>query len=217
MSQKQPDSYHSLIAGLSLDSSEESASDLAVLTHLANVVAGVTADIARQPEVIYPFFIYREASYHAYHRIVIYAHSSSDKQDVSFVGFVSRRRAQLDPEIVQQVSDIDKTLVMELAVHGNLLNYSSMQLHDGNWFNLVQFARPDGKEAVPATKTHQYAAYELAPRYYRWIRLHHGLIPRGDPANGLQLHSTKYYTFHASTPRPDIRVHHYQQDLVMQP
>jgi hypothetical protein len=100
---------------------------------------------------------------------------------------------------------------MELAAQGDLLNYSSMQLHDGNWFNLVQFTEPSGKEHLLSTKTHQYAAYELAPRYYRWIRLHHGIIRHGDPLNGLHLHLTKYYTFQSPELRPDIRVHHYQQ------
>jgi hypothetical protein len=203
-------SDYALINGLVLDDNESGIADVAVLTYMAHIVADVVAELVAQPEVVYPFLSYREEYFHAFHRVVIYSQPAIAGRDVPFVGFVSQRLSQASGELGQKLSEVDRVLIMELAEQGSLLNYSSLQLHDGNWFNLVQFARTDGKEALLATKTHQHAAYELAPQYYRWIRLHHGLIPQGDPACGLELHLTKYYTFQAPSQRPDIRVQQYQ-------
>jgi hypothetical protein len=210
MSQEQPGSSHASVAELPLNDHNEALFDISVLTSMAHVVADVTAELANQPEVSYPYILYRDRSSHLSHRVIIYAPPQPDGRDIPFVGFVSHHRPQVDPELVRQMDDVDATLVMELAAHGNLLSYSSLQLRERYWLNLVQFARPDGKETILATRTHQYAAYQLAPYFYHWIRLHHGTILQGDPANGLQLHLTKYYTFPAVALPPNIRVQHYQ-------
>ena len=213
MVQEQLSHYTHLIDTLSLNESEHDTSDSSVLTYMAHVVTAVAKDVALQPEPLYPFFTYREELFHAFHRIIVYRRPLPVGQDIPFVGFISQRQPQVSPELVKKLDEVDKILVSELTAQGDLLTYSSLQLHDGNWFNLVQFAHLSGKEHLLATRTHQHAAYELAPLYYRWIRLHHGLIPQGDPENGLRLHLTKYYTFQAPVLRPTIRIHHHLQTI----
>jgi hypothetical protein len=205
--------YVSLIDTLSLDGSEDDTSDLSVLTYMAHMVAVVALEVNAQPEPLYPFFTYRKESFHAFHRIIVYRPSLPPGQDIPFVGFISRRQAQVSAELVKKLDEVDKILVPELAAQGDLLTYSSLQLHDGNWFNLVQFAQSSAKDNLLATKTHQHAAYELAPQYYQWIRLHHGLILQGNLEHGLHLHRTKYYTFQLPVLRPTIRVHEYLTTL----
>jgi len=89
-------------------------------------------------------------------------------------------------------------MLLELAKIPTLLRYVSLQLADGNWYNLVVFSQESAKRDILTTSLHHHAAYDLAPHYYQWIRLHHGIIQQEDTALELMLHTTRYYTF--STP-----------------
>ena len=44
------------------------------------------------------------------------------------------------------------------------------------------------------TDSHRYAAYQLAPHYYDWIRIHIGTLPGGIRGDRFEIQSTKYYT-----------------------
>ena len=130
------------------------------------------------------------------HRIVIYhARDLSPGQDLPFVGFISGRRRTAPPAIGSEIEQLDRQLVAELANAPGVLSYSSLQLHSGNWYNLAIFRDAGGKTIFHRMDTHTYAAHEIAPRYYDWIRLHHGIIV-GTLADGvLRLQYTRYITF----------------------
>jgi hypothetical protein len=105
---------------------------------------------------------------------------------------------------------------MELAEHPGLLNYSSLELADGIWYNLVIFAHTEVKSDILGLKTHQFAAYELAPSYYQWIRLHHGVITGKCLSEGLTLYKTKYYTFHTLAQQPTIHIQTYDPPVAIE-
>jgi|GEM_PF-6981445 len=130
------------------------------------------------------------------HRIVIYhAGDLSLGHDLPFVGFISGRRRTALPAIGSEIEQLDRQLVAELANAPAVLSYSSLQLHSGNWYNLAIFRDAGGKTIFHRMDTHTYAAHEIAPRYYDWIRLHHGIIV-GTLADGvLHLQYTRHITF----------------------
>jgi hypothetical protein len=121
---------------------------------------------------------------------------------ILFVGFVSKKQANLSQEIIDDLQAVDKQLVAELAYSPGLLSYSSLELRTGNWYNLVLLSDTEAKKHIRNAETHVYAAYQLAPRYYEWIRLHSGVMPKGLAQIELMLQKTRYYVFQRTQPRP---------------
>ena len=120
------------------------------------------------------------------------------RADLEFVGFFARRRPGLD---FSPLTRADDELILEFPAHPGILSYSSLELPDGNWGNLIVLDRPEARDRWREGARHAYAAQELAPRYYSVVRLHHGRLPGGllsgrDPV----LTRTKYYDFGGPMP-----------------
>ena len=140
------------------------------------------------------------------HRIAIYQPEKLLAQvPLSFVGFISARQKLLRPSIIQAIQRADKRLVEELAGAPGVLSYSSLELRNGDWCNLVLLSDAGAKTHIKGSEMHKYAAYHLAHSYYEWIRLHNGVMPEGLDHMEMQLQKTKYYTFQAGQQRPAIR------------
>ena len=140
------------------------------------------------------------------HRVVLY--KSPDfftQQTLPFVGFISKKKAVLEASVVDEIADIDQTLILEFMQNPELLSYSSLELEDGNWCNLVVFKSAIAKTHIEQSRTHQHAAYRMAPQYYDWIRLHNGVITHEGTNDALGIQRTKYYAFHSAQARPSIR------------
>ncbi len=131
------------------------------------------------------------------YRIIIYNFQQLIiDQPLLFVGFISKKKQSISPEIEQMIAKMDKTLVKELAETPSLLSYSSLELPDGNWANLVLFNNEEGKEHVKTNSNHMYAAFHVGPQYYEWIRLHNGILSNGIyTKNNFFLKKTNYYFF----------------------
>lgn len=110
-----------------------------------------------------------------------------------FVGFFGYRQ----PGAVRQMLDpVDDELSKELIQNPYFLSYSSLELEDGNWCNLVLLRSPEGMDHWNSNLRHSYAVRELAPKYYAGIRLHNGVAPHGLTAiDQLRLLRTKYYDY----------------------
>jgi hypothetical protein len=140
------------------------------------------------------------------HRILIYQPQSLlQKHDLAFVGFVSGRRQDADPEIVDRLNSADYDMLSELAHVSGLLSYSSLELRAGRWYNLVVLKSLDIKSHFHTIGAHRYAAYELSPHYYEWIRLHSGSLSGGLAGGKMALCGTKYYTFPGNGQRPHVQ------------
>jgi hypothetical protein len=138
-------------------------------------------------------------------RIVLYKPQALlSPQRLAFVGFVSGTQPTLAPTLVDEVARIDELMVAELVNIASMFSYSSLEIRPGRWYNLVVFQNAETKTHVKSSHTHSYAAYELAPQYYEWIRLHNGIMPGGLIQQELALQSTKYYTFRQGQPHPDM-------------
>jgi len=187
--------------------------DLVILRYMARKIHVMLHSLDQATTISQPFLYYLDERHKRTHRIAIYnPQELLLNNGLPFVGFVSLRRKSLSPLVLDELRALDKRLVAELVNTPGLLSYSSLELHEGNWCNLVLFGNVNAKIHVTNNDTHTYAAYEFAPRCYEWIRLHNGFMPAGLAGNEMLLQRTKYYTFLEAHQRPILREVSYQQD-----
>ncbi len=151
-----------------------------------------------------PLFYSLEDCHKRTQRIVVYKPQELLlPRRLSFVGFVSGKRHILNSSILNEIERIDELMVAELINISGIYSYSSLEVRPGRWYNLVVFHNAEAKVHLKESRTHAYAAYQLAPQYYEWIRLHNGIMPDGLARQNLLLQSTKYYTFPEGQQCPD--------------
>lgn len=113
---------------------------------------------------------------------------------VHIVGFFGDRRTQADKRPIDQ-SEFD--LIAEFCNYPGILSYSSTELVDDYWANLVVHAEPTDREAWRESEIHKRAVADVAPIAYHNVRIHNGWI-RGEGVMGLRtvwLQSTKYWDY----------------------
>jgi hypothetical protein len=197
-------------------------SDMATITHDLSILAVMVQQIEvireqiEQP-ILLPLPVITSVAKPGQrsHRIVIYRPLPPGQQIFQFVSFVSKRLSDIPSSIAKALTDVDRKLVIELTDYPGLLHYSSLELPDDIWYNLVVFAHSAAKDDILHLKTHQFAAYALAPFSYQWIRLHYGTIAGERFAASLALYKTKHYVFHAPTQQPTISLQTYEPPLTL--
>jgi hypothetical protein len=185
---------------------EENEQDIVLLKYMAQKIY-ITLYLLDGPiDPPQSLLYYLEEGQKYTHRIAIYGPQElllSNKLDL--VGFISRKLQPEDPHVIEEIRAIDKKLIVELISTPGLMSYSSLELRDGRWCNLVLFTGPETKAHLKNSETHAYAAYQLSPRYYDWVRLHNGIMPSGLARNEMLLQKTTYYQFHRPHEKPTVR------------
>jgi hypothetical protein len=138
----------------------ESAADLVAIRVMATRLAALAAGPAAVPEG----------------PIICDERALRMARDLAFVGFFALKRAGLDHSPLTQADD---ELIGEFGRHPGILSYSSLELPDGNWANLILLDPPEARDHWRQSLRHAHAAAELAPRHYTAVRLHHGVFPGG--------------------------------------
>ncbi|HEX9854838.1 MAG TPA: hypothetical protein VGC47_05965 [Acidimicrobiia bacterium] len=129
------------------------------------------------------------------------------------VGFFGDRHPDRD---LQPLEDANADIVLEFRNFPGILSYSSMELPDGNWANLVLHDVPESSERWRQGERHARASTELAPQYYRSVRIHTGTLPGGVVGTRpIELSRTKYWDF--TSPRPWQAVRELSQPIVPRP
>ena len=114
-------------------------------------------------------------------------------QDLVVVGFCGQKAAEVDRDLLEGV---DEELLAEFPENPHLLCYCSLELEGGDWCNLVLFDHLRGLGHWTRSGRHGYAAIQLAPQFYRSVRLHNALLPGGLMAGqSLSLLRTKYFDY----------------------
>lgn len=145
------------------------------------------------------------------HRMLVFApHELLTLEEMRFVGFVSRRKQELEQRIIDELFRADELMLAELTHIPGLLSYSSLELRPGNWYNLVLFRDESVKMHIRHVETHRYAAHILSPAYYEWIRLYNGSLKHGLPRAEWQLKTTRQYYFSGSHQPPVVRELQYE-------
>lgn len=116
-----------------------------------------------------------------------------DSALVCVVGFFGERHLHLDGGPLEEANT---ELVLEFRHHLGILSYSSLELGDGNWANLVLHDAPENREHWRSGEAHAKAARELSPIFYRTVRIHNGIL-RGGLAGGedIAIERTKYWDY----------------------
>lgn len=185
--------------------------DFVVLQVMAKKIAVTLRTLEQSGETALPLSYSFEERRGRQHRMIIFApHILLTPEETRFVGFVSRRSPTVKPQIVDEIFRTDELMLTEIARIPGLLSYSSLELHPGNWYNLVLFRDPGVKMHVRSGEIHRHAAHHLSPAYYEWIRLHNGTMPGGLTRQEMRLKSTKYYSFSGPQQPPVVRELNYE-------
>lgn len=139
----------------------------------------------------------REAGGQLHRAILFDPRRLGDGRDLVWVGFFGVKRREVDSA---PLTAMDEELIQELPAHPNILSYSSLELDDGDWGNLILLDGDEAREHWRNGARHAYATRELAPRQYRYVRLHQGIVPGGACAGRAPvLGRTKYFDYQDGT------------------
>jgi hypothetical protein len=117
-------------------------------------------------------------------------------KELCFVGFFGERHMDRSAEPLEQAN---ADLILEFRNYPGILSYSSMELYDGNWANLVIHDLPRAREYWRSSQRHAEAAERLAPQFYQSVRIHNGTIPGGLSGGGdIVIQTTKYWDYRKS-------------------
>ncbi|MDW3220269.1 MAG: hypothetical protein R8F63_16795 [Acidimicrobiales bacterium] len=128
----------------------------------------------------------------------------ADSADVHMVGFFGDRRADADQPAIDTS---EMALINEFADYPGILSYSSVELVDGYWANLVVHREPQDREAWRGSPVHQDAVERIAPTAYHGVRIHNGCIMGGVVGqHTVVIEITKYWDYDVSPTWHAIRV-----------
>lgn len=119
-----------------------------------------------------------------------------DETDVHIVGFFGDRRLRTDQN---QIDASETDLISEFVNYPGILSYSSIELVDHYWANLVVHQRAEDREAWRGSEAHKHAVDTVAPQAYHGVRIHNGCVRGG--VTGSQpvfIESTKYWDYDVS-------------------
>src|SRR3989440_5301083 len=185
---------------------EDYEQDIVLLRYMAQRIFITLYLLDKPTDPSQPLLYYLEEGHKYTHRIAIYSPQElllNNKLD--FVGFISRKLQSGDSQVIEEFRTVDKNLIVERINTPGLMSYSSLELRDGRWCNLVLFSVAETKMHIGNSELHAYAAYQLSPRYYDWIRLHNGIMPGGVARNEMLFQKTKFYQFHGPHEKPKLR------------
>ena len=116
-----------------------------------------------------------------------------EKVDFQMVGFLADRRTT---PTAGELNEAELDVIDEFENYPGIVSYSSVELVDHQWANLVVHTVPDDREAWRHSARHIHAAEDLAPRVYRNVRIHNGRIPGGPLGQRtVVVESTKYWDY----------------------
>lgn len=121
-----------------------------------------------------------------------------DGCDLEVVGFFGSRRLAseggLDSE-ADPIDDLDAQLTAEFRNYPGIASYSTIEMHDGFWANLVLHSVPSDAEDWRGSGVHK-GAVRMSPTLYRDVRIHNGRLPGGvGSSDEVVLHQTKYWDY----------------------
>ena len=122
----------------------------------------------------------------------------ADGGDLQVVGFFGSRRlvSEGGPALgTDPIGALDSDLTAEFRNHPGIACYSSIEMVDGFWANLVLHLVPSDAEVWRGSEVHR-GAVMLSPTLYRDVRIHSGRLAGGvDSTSEVVLHATKYWDY----------------------
>lgn len=168
--------------------------DLAILGYMLEDLRGLLVRMATGKVTVVPYRAIEWVVHDLKRRVVICdAMSLHNRRSAQLVGFFGERHPDQDGTPLEEANF---EIVLEFQKYPGILSYSSMELADGNWANLVLHNVAEDRETWRASETHARAARELSPLYYRTVRIHNGVLPDGVMGNrSMVVERTKYWDY----------------------
>lgn len=121
-----------------------------------------------------------------------------DVSDVLMVGFLGNRR---QTPAAAELDETELDVIGEFRSYPGIVSYSSIELVEYQWANLVIHAQPDDRESWRHSQIHIQAAEDLAPRVYHDVRIHNGRVPAGvRGSETVVIDTTKYWDYDSEQP-----------------
>ncbi len=121
-----------------------------------------------------------------------------DGRDLEVVGFFGSRRLEAEGGLgpgADPIDGLDAQLTAEFRNHPGIASYSTIEMHDGFWANLVLHSVPSDAEDWRGSGVHK-GAVAMSPTLYRDVRIHNGRLPGGvESTNEVVLHRTRYWDY----------------------
>ncbi|NNE11723.1 MAG: hypothetical protein HKN41_05690 [Ilumatobacter sp.] len=122
---------------------------------------------------------------------------------VCIVGFLAERREEID---YVSLDDLELSLLMEFRRYPGILSYTSIELANDYWANLVVHRVPDDTEEWRRSAAHAHAV-EVSPRLYSSVRIHNGHLDGGVVGNqAIVVDCTKYWDYGSDPVWQAVRV-----------
>ena len=96
-----------------------------------------------------------------------------DHEDACVVGFFAERRADLG---IGPLEEANSAIVAQFRNFPGILSYSSIELPNGYWANMVLHDDPVDRDYWSRGALHAQAARTLGPMHYRTVRIHNARL-----------------------------------------
>lgn len=170
------------------------AADTAVLCHIARSTRRLVSDLNMSFEQ--PKILENKDSSGRTHRFALYrAELIESVEKLGFVGFFSEKWPDPNAKTVDAIARADALMLGELTDVKDVLVYSSMELPNGDWANLVVRDAADDQSGVTASPVHKFASSILSPDYYAAIRIHMGTFEDNELTGRPIVNETRQYRF----------------------
>jgi hypothetical protein len=180
-------------AGRRFTDPAQTARDLGAVGLMLGTIRRQVRVVASRPDPGPLVFAGHEPGGRAHRVVVCDARRLGDGRDLAWVGFFAVKRRDVDSA---PLGVRDDELIQEFPNHPGILSYSSLELDDEDWGNLILLDGDEAREHWRVSDLHARAARDLAPRHYTDVRLHQGVLPGGVRAGGEPvLRRTKYYDY----------------------
>jgi len=94
-------------------------------------------------------------------------------QDACVVGFFGERRTEME---IGPLEEANSAIVAQFRNFPGILSYSSIELSNGRWANMVLHDDPVDREYWSRGALHAQAARTLGPMHYRTVRIHNARL-----------------------------------------
>jgi hypothetical protein len=168
--------------------------DLLVLRYMARRLHLMLSQLSHLIHLSQPVLCTLQERYGHTHHVALYNYQELLLENpLLFVGFISKKHC---PPVVDTIEFLDEQPLGELVDTSDLLSYSSLELRNGDWCNLMLLRDADANVPVTYSSIPTYAPYQPVYGSYNWIRLHNGIMPKGLDHTEMLLQKSWQYACH---------------------
>lgn len=183
-----------VVPGRAFTAIENNPRDVANMHVMLDDLRDVLAEAAEEDRPVPPMSRFAWKVSGRTHRLIVCNEGRlRSHRGLSAVGFFGLRRTDLD---IGPLEAANTSVVAEFPDYPGILSYSSMELGEGQWGNVVLHEEPEDAERWRGSEIHAKAVAELSPIHYVCVRIHNAMLTDGlfaDPQ--VTIKRTKYYDY----------------------